>query len=183
MDLLPIFAAGTGIMETETLKKEIERLWKEAFGEEKEVTDLFLEQFYNRGRMLYKECDGRLLSMLHIVPFTLQGQKTGYIYAVATDVAERGKGLATSLMHKAVECAREMELDALALIPADDGLRAFYSRLGFIGDAKAAFDAPHGFDFGTGDSDNDRLCWLPLKDDFKVTPPCDGTAILLTYTG
>lgn len=180
---MPIFAAGTGIMETETLKKEIERLWTEAFGEEKEVTGLFLKHFYNRDRMLYTERDDRLLSMLHIVPFMLQEQKTGYIYAVATDVTERGKGLATSLMHKAVERAREMELDALALIPADDGLRAFYSRLGFIGDAKVAFDAPHGFDFGTGDSDDDRICWLPLKDDFKVAPPCDDTAILLTYTG
>lgn len=170
-------------MKNEILKKEIARLWAEAFGEEKEVTDLFLEHFYNRDRMLYTECNDRLLSMLHIVPFMLQEQKIGYIYAVATDIAERGKGLATLLMHKAVESAREMGLDALVLIPADDGLRAFYSHFGFVGDAKVAFDAPHGFDFGTGDSDDDRLCWLPLKDDFKVTPPCDDTAILLTYTG
>ena len=180
---MPIFAAGIYIMKNEILKKEIARLWTEAFGEEKEVTGLFLEHFYNRDRMLYTERDDRLLSMLHIVPFTLQEQKVGYIYAVATDIAERGKSLATSLMHKAVERAREMGLDALVLIPADDGLRAFYSHFGFVGDAKVVFDTPHGFDFGTGDSDDDRLCWLPLKDDFKVTPPCDDTAILLTYTG
>ena len=93
--------------------------------------------------------------MLHIIPFTFNSHKAGYIYAVATTPKERGKGLASMLMERAIEVSQEKGMTALFTIPANEGLRTFYSKFGFTGRHPIEFITKENFDFGTGEKEKD----------------------------
>lgn len=142
-------------------------LWREVFGDELSCIDQFLINHYQGENMLSVEEQGRLLSMLHIVPFECNGARIGYIYAVATTPSARRRGYATRLLHEAIDYARHNGYDALALIPADEGLRDYYARFGFEGAQTAYFASADNFDFGTGEAEHDKLAILPLSDALK----------------
>ncbi|MCM1151762.1 MAG: GNAT family N-acetyltransferase [Alistipes sp.] len=128
-------------------------LWQKAFGDEEEFVDSFLMRYYSRRRMLGVERDGRLAAMLHILPFESELGRTSYIYGVATDPEYRGRGLASQLLHEALQRCDERGDDATILIPTpgEAWLRDFYGRFGFTGAVPTAFSSADGFDFGTGD--------------------------------
>lgn len=145
-------------------------LWQEAFGDEDAFVDRFLMRHFRSARMLRIEEGGVLLSMLHLLPFrTEEGECVGYIYGVATALKARGRGLATRLLGDAIERAKAEGMKALVLIPADEEVRAFYSRHGFSGDRPVTFHATDDFDFGTGTPDRDRAMVLPLSETFSRT--------------
>lgn len=158
----------------------IKELWKEAFGDSDEFIDSFLERFHTPGRMLAVWENGKLLSMLHVLPFAFEGYRAGYIYGVATAQDERGKGHATRLMQLAVERARRDGLDALVTIPASESLRGYYSRFGFRGRYPATFTGTGDFDPGTDDSSMDIAAVLPLR---EMCLPGDGCPVTLEWIG
>ncbi len=147
---------------SEETRCSLKKLWVESFGDSEEFVDNFFDTFCSSERVLFVEESGRVLSMLYILPFSMEGKNVGYIYAVATAQEERGKGFATFLLRKAINVAREQGYCALVTIPADEGLRLFYSRLGFAGEYHVTFDSPGDFDFGIGESGKDKLMILPL---------------------
>lgn len=151
---------------------EVKRLWKEAFGDGDDFIDSFLIRYYSRHRMLGIERDGRLVSMLHLLPFQSELGRTVYVYGVATEEAFRRQGYATELLREAVRTCRERGDDALMLIPDSDHLRGYYANAGFGGDMPVEFASADGFDFGTGDALRDRAMVLPLRDG---TPPLPET--------
>ena len=159
------------------LKNECTRLWKTVFGDSNEFIASFIESHYNEENMLYIEQHGKLLSMLHLIPFHLNGMCVAYIYAVATDSNTRGKGYATTLMQQAIEKAEKDGCKAVITLPADKGLVGFYSRFGFKGLYSVTFDTPDNFDFGTGNADNDFVTILPLDNSFAV--PTEKDKIIL----
>lgn len=130
-------------------------LWKEAFGDSDEFIDTFMGNIYSRENMLYIEKERSIISMLHIIPFTFNSHNAGYIYAVATAPEERGKGLASMLMERAIEVSQEKGMTALFTIPANEGLRTFYSKFGFTGRHPIEFITKENFDFGTGEKEKD----------------------------
>ena len=136
-------------------KEECRRLWKEVFGDSDEFIASFINLFYNEENMLCIEQDGKLLSMLHIIPFELNGSKVAYIYAVATDADARGKGYAGKLIRHAIEKAQSKGYKAIFTLPADDMLRDFYSKFGFKGRYAIKFETKECFDFGTGEEEKD----------------------------
>lgn len=142
----------------------VRTLWREAFGDDDAFVDRFLMRYYSRRRMLGTETDGRLVAMLHLLPFDCSGRRFLYIYAVATAADRRRRGLAGELLREAVRFGREQQADALFLIPAE-GLRDYYARFGFAGDVAVKFASEDGFDFGTGDPSRDRAMFLPLKEE------------------
>ncbi|WP_418981774.1 GNAT family N-acetyltransferase [Alistipes sp.] len=152
-------------------------LWQEAFGDDDAFTDAFLIRYYSRRRMLGIERDGHTVAMLHLLPFRSALGRTTYIYGVATAAACRGQGLATKLMHEAMERIAAQGDDAAVLIPTpgQQWLRAFYERFGFAGDLPACFRSEDGFDFGTGDPATDRaMVWrrdasAPLPEQLELT--------------
>ncbi len=111
---------------------------------------------------------GRLSAMLHLLPFRSELGRTGYIYGVATAADRRRCGLATRLMHEAIDRARTEGYDALMLIPADEELRRFYARFGFRGACPVRFTSAADFDFGTGSPETDLAAILPLNEEVSL---------------
>ena len=136
-------------------KEECRRLWKEVFGDSDEFIASFINLFYNEENMLCIEQDGKMLSMLHIIPFELNGSKVAYIYAVATDADARGQGYASKLIRQAIEKTQAEGYKAIFTLPADDMLREFYSKFGFKGRYAIKFETEECFDFGTGEEEKD----------------------------
>lgn len=143
---------------------ELKELWQEAFGDDDEFVDSFIMRHYQAQNMLSISDSEGLLSMLHLLPFESQTGKVGYIYGVATKQDQRGKGLCSELMRQAIDEGRKRGFDALMLIPAGDGLNDFYARFGFGGEIVVEFRCSDGFDFGTGNKEQDRAMILPLKE-------------------
>lgn len=80
------------------------------------------------GNMFYLgEIDGRPAATLHL----LRDGATAGIYAVATAKKQRGRGLATTLMARAVADARAAGCDVIALSTSDAGNVALYEAAGF----------------------------------------------------
>ena len=107
-------------------------LWMKSFGDEEQFADSFIMRYYSRERMLTAEIEGRTAAMLHLVPFDTELGRTTYIYAVATDPAFRGRGLASQLMREAMQAVAERGDDAAFLIPTpgQEWLHGFYGRPG-----------------------------------------------------
>lgn len=140
-------------------------LWQEAFGDDDAFVDRFLIRYFDRRNMLAVQEEGRLSAMLHLLPFRSELGRTGYVYGVATAADRRRRGLATRLLHEAVDRARAEGYDALILIPADEDLRRFYARFGFRGSLPVRFAPSDDFDFGSGSPETDRAAILPLKEE------------------
>lgn len=153
---------------TDNKASECARLWKEVFGDSDEFISSFITDFYNADNMLSIEQDGKIQSMLHVVPFDYNGSKVAYIYAVATTASERGKGYAGLLIRRAIEKAKNEGYKAVFTLPADDGLVSFYSQFGFKGRYAVTFETKNDFDFGTGEKEKDIAMVLPLESDFTL---------------
>ena len=160
-----------------SLETECKRLWKETFGDSDEFISSFMEHHFRKENMLYIEECGRVLSMLHIIPFELCGRRVAYMYAVATESNARGKGLATRLIEQAIKKVKSSGYSALITLPADDGLRKFYTRFGFKGAFPVKFITPDDFDFGTGDPEKEIVAILPF--DKEILPLLEGGTIIL----
>ena len=150
-------------------KEECRLLWKEVFGDSDEFITSFIDIFYNEENMLCIEQDGKILSMLHIIPFELNGSKVAYIYAVATDADARGQGYASKLIRQAIDKMQAEGYKAILTLPADDMLRSFYFKFGFEGRYAVKFETEEGFDFGTGDCEKDYVMMLALEKGFAIT--------------
>lgn len=166
------------IHDFEKLIEEYTRLWKEAFGDSEEFISAFMERYCNKECALHIEGNGKVLSMLHLIPFTLNGYRVAYIYAVATDSCARGKGHASRLIEQAIEKAKENGYKAIITLPADNGLTEFYSRFGFKGRFAVRFKTPDNFDFGTGDTKKDFACILLLDNSLEDLFKEKGTIVL-----
>lgn len=154
------------------------QLWQSCFGDEDAFIDRFLITYYSRRRMLTAEQDGRIVAMLHLLPFRSELGRTTYVYGVATDPAYRRRGLSARLMAEAMRRIGEQGDDAALLIPAEPWLSTFYGRYGFRGEVPVTFRSAKGFDFGSGDRARDRaMVWLP---DAAAPLP---EALTCTYTG
>ena len=117
------------------------QLWVEAFGDDESFVDTFLVRYYDRRRMLTATCDGQTVAMLHLLPFRSELGRTTYIYGVATAPAYRNRGLATQLMHEAMQRIDAQGDDAAILIPSPENawLRGFYEQFGFAGAVSVSF--------------------------------------------
>ncbi len=140
---------------------ECRDLWQRVFGDTREFVDLFLSEVYKPENTLVRYADGRVAAMLHIVDIKTSYGPTGYLYAIATAPASRGRGLASELITEAVASLRERGYKAAMLIPSEPSLKDFYARFGFE-DREYELDFSEGFDLGTGDPALDRAMVLEI---------------------
>lgn len=152
----------------ETMDAAIKSLWKTAFDDNDAFIDSFIDGMKKRYSRYTIIVNDVLVSMLHVVRFEMDGFLVGYIYGVATVPESRGLGHASRIIIKAIDECREQGFDALATIPADENLRLYYRKFGFEGCYRTIFHSPENFDFGTGDSEKDLSCILPLKNTFTL---------------
>lgn len=118
--------------------KDIPRLkeiWKRCFGD----PDWYMDFYFTHGFPLFETMGmwegGEIGSMLTLIPaeYVLEGERlpARYVYAVATDPAMQGKGLASALLTAAHERMRVQGVQLAALFPASDSLYDYYGRLGY----------------------------------------------------
>ncbi len=145
-----ILSKGVGV-ELSVQMAQCKALWREAFGDGDEFIDHFLVNYLSEERMLAHYEDGKLVSMLHLVPFESSAGRATYIYGVATAQEYRGRGYSTQLLQKALHIVQAQGDDFAFLIPDSESLRGYYSRFGFRGEYRVELSTADGFDFGTGD--------------------------------
>lgn len=102
-------------------------LWHKVFGDNQDVIKKYLERFYQRV-LLYREND-EVLGMMSLLPISVKSRMGYYVYAVATDEAHRGEGIASKMIEYAKNLCKKDEF--LILVPAQTSLFEFYKRLGF----------------------------------------------------
>ncbi|WP_297234762.1 GNAT family N-acetyltransferase [uncultured Flavonifractor sp.] len=112
-------------------------LWQAAFGDDPRYIDWFYQCCWRPEDMLLLLEDGKLASMLALLPqtVTLPGGGTAaawYIYALATDPAARSKGYGRQLLLYADEFLRQRGADCVTVVPAEASLFKFFSMVGFL---------------------------------------------------
>ena len=111
-------------------------LWKAAFGDEDRYIDWFYECCGGSADVLEVVEEGRLASMLALLPQTLTlpggGTASGwYIYALATDPGARSKGYGRQLLRFVDGYLAERGADCVTTVPAEPSLFKFFGTVGF----------------------------------------------------
>ena len=121
-------------------KEQVIDLWRTCFGDPEPFIRLFFEQVYRDEYTLTLEREGRVISALQILPYTLcyYGEMipVGYICGVSTLPEERGKGYMKQLMAQAESELKSRGLALATLIPAEPWLFDYYAHMGYT----TAFD-------------------------------------------
>lgn len=119
------------IRPTEGLVPGLRRLWKAAFGD----TDAFLDDFYSTAyapaRCRCIQEDGQIVSVLYWFDCELDGAKFAYVYAVATDLGCRGRGLCRMLMEDTARHLKGLGYRGIVLVPQEAGLINMYASMGY----------------------------------------------------
>lgn len=118
-------------------RQAVARLWNRVFGDDEK----FLDEFY-RLCTPYEELmvlveDGVLRTILCAPDITLRcpnGRqlKAGYMYALATDPAIRGRGFGKDMMRFGEVCLKGRGADCAILVPAEPSLFRFFDQLSYV---------------------------------------------------
>ena len=128
------------MMETGVARREewprLRALWQAAFGDEPEFIDGFFARWGEPGRLLVLREDRVALSMLALRPMeavTPAGARAPlpYVYALATDPGQRGRGCARKLLSFAAGRARDMGAAGICTVPAESALHRFFASAGY----------------------------------------------------
>ena len=120
-------------------RREITRLWMQAFGDTGEAVEFFFRSFPDC-RSYVARIRGQVVSMVHATERILTpDRRAAYLYAVATDSDFRGQGLCRRLMAFAEADLQARGFDCCVLRPGSEDLFRFYERLGY----KTAFFRSH----------------------------------------
>ncbi len=105
----------------------LKNIWKECFGDSDKYIDFFFENRYKDDNVVIKICDDIPVAMLFVLEADIivndKAEKYGYIYAVSTLKAYRGRGISTELINYANS---NFGLKGTFLVPASESLFNFY---------------------------------------------------------
>jgi len=110
---------------------QLRQLWKEAFGDSDAFLDLFFATGFHPQRCLGLWEDNRLASAIYWFHCTLNGHPVAYLYALATDRAFRGRGLAHRLMAHLHGHLTQQGYTAALLVPGTEALSGLYKEMGY----------------------------------------------------
>lgn len=111
--------------------QQLLKLWKEVFGEYDGFWELFLDTAFQPDHCRCITENGQVAAGLYWFDCSCGTDQIAYIYAVVTDPAHRGKGLCRKLMADVHSLLHEQGYDSVMLVPADDGLREMYRKMGY----------------------------------------------------
>jgi GNAT superfamily N-acetyltransferase len=116
-------------------EQQIKKLWKAAFNDDDAFIRFYFKHIYKDGNALTLEHDGRIVSSLQLLPYTMNyfGREIPVVYisGACTDEKERGKGLMKTLMNRAFDEIRKRGAALAFLIPAGSELFSYYAGFGF----------------------------------------------------
>ncbi len=110
---------------------QLVKLWKEAFGEYDGFWELFLETGFLPDHCRCITENGQPIAGLYWFDCSCGPDKIAYIYAVVTDPRHRGRGLCRKLMEDVHTLLKNRGYASTMLVPADDGLREMYRKMGY----------------------------------------------------
>ena len=118
------------------MKEEVRDLWNLCFGDNEAFTDLYFSKRYNEEVNLSIQEEGKVISALQILPYpmTFCGEiiPTGYISGACTHPDYREKGAMKRLLLKSFHKMQENNVPLTTLIPAEEWLFDYYSKLGYV---------------------------------------------------
>ena len=110
---------------------QLVQLWKEAFGEYDGFWELFLDTGYLPDHCRCITENGQPIAGLYWFDCSCGSDKIAYIYAVVTDPDHRGRGLCRKLMADVHDLLKRQDYAGAMLVPADEGLREMYRKMGY----------------------------------------------------
>ncbi|MGL4992764.1 MAG: GNAT family N-acetyltransferase [Bacteroidales bacterium] len=115
------------------LRSQYISIWESCFGDDVEFIEEFLNFAQKKGYIHKSIYNGRVVGFLHLIPAsynTSEGisYKGYYLYSVATDPKERGKGISSTLF---AESVKDLDFDFIITVPASESLFSFYYKQGF----------------------------------------------------
>jgi predicted N-acetyltransferase YhbS len=115
----------------------ITRLWDECFPGDEAFREYYMAEIFEPANTLVHEDGGRVVSMAHMLPMEMDYHTrivpVCYVYAMGTDPAYRGKGLAAELMEQVFRELRQRDIPLAVIVPQEDSLFDYYGRFGFAG--------------------------------------------------
>ncbi|MDO5544233.1 MAG: GNAT family N-acetyltransferase [Eubacteriales bacterium] len=106
-------------------------LWTECFGNEGGWIDSFFGTAFDHAHVCGLTRQGQLAAALCWMDVSCEGRKLAYLYAIATAPEFRHQGLCRELMGLAHEKLAGQGYSGTILVPADDGLRQMYGKMGY----------------------------------------------------
>lgn len=109
----------------------LRNLWKEAFGDSDAFLDIFFKTAFHPKRCRCISKNDNVLAALYWFDCEHNGNSIAYIYAVATAVSHRGKGLCHQLMADTHHHLAEQGYESTILVPGNPELFHFYEKIGY----------------------------------------------------
>lgn len=109
----------------------LRQLWQEAFSDDKGFLDTFYSIAFAPDRCRCVTVDGQLAAALYWFDCQYNGKPVAYIYAVATKVAFRAKGICRALMENTHSHLAYLGYAGAVLVPATEALFRMYEKLGY----------------------------------------------------
>ena len=105
--------------------------------------------------------------MVFMIPCQTQFGLAAYLYGIATLPKYQQQGISSRLIRQMLEKCRQNGAAFTFLIPADEGLKDYYAKLGYQNtQTNAVFESD--MDLGTGDTKKDRIMILPFDNTFRI---------------
>ena len=114
---------------TETV--DLRQLWKEAFGDSDAFLGIFFAKGYSPRRCRCITDGDTVAAALYWFDCSLEGRKIAYLYAVATAISHRGKGLCRQLMADTHALLASQGYAGAILVPGEESLFDFYAKMGY----------------------------------------------------
>lgn len=106
-------------------------LWREAFGDSGEFLDVFFTTAYSPERCRCVMEDDRVAAAIYWFDCQVRDKKVAYLYALATGVAYRGRGIAHKLMEEVHLLLEQQGYEGAILVPGEKSLFALYETMGY----------------------------------------------------
>lgn len=110
----------------------LRKLWQEAFGDTDAFIDHFFKTAYSPWCCRCVTLDGKVAAALYWFYCYVGQDRYAYLYAVATAKEFQGQGLCRELMQNVHKLLAEEGFAGAILVPADDGLRKMYAKMGYL---------------------------------------------------
>lgn len=109
----------------------LRKLWQQAFGDDDRFLDNFFSTAFSVNRCLFIPEADTAAAALYWLDCACRGEKLAYLYAVATDLSHRGKGLCHALMAEAHNLLKSQSYAGIVLVPGSEDLFRFYESMGY----------------------------------------------------
>ncbi|MDE6330550.1 MAG: GNAT family N-acetyltransferase, partial [Muribaculaceae bacterium] len=132
-------ASGISAVDEMWLRTEVKKLWISTFYDTPGYTDMIVDHYYDQRLCKCLVEGSRLVSSAMMIPYDVIDGRTpqfkhlrcGYLCGLSTVDDRRGEGIMKRLIADSEIEALKQGMDMVCLIPADDKLRQYYSRLGY----------------------------------------------------